>query len=150
MATGVLDAVVKPEPEERDALTELQESVDVLFSAGYTPCLIGPDGAHLELPHSVFEALRTVVRGMAAGHTMTLMPSGRMLTTQQAADMLQVSRPHLVKLLDEGAIPFELVGSHRRLRVEDVVEYRQARASSRRDALRELSQLSAEDPGGYR
>ncbi len=89
---------------------------------------------------------------MAAGHTMTLIPTNRMLTTQQAADMLQVSRPHLVKLLSEGTIPFELVGSHRRINAQDVMDYRTARASSRsrRDALRELSQLSAQDPGGYR
>ena len=150
MTTDTLEAVVKPEPDESAALDELQQSVDDLFQAGYSPCLIAPDGSHLELPQSVFVALRTVVRGMAAGRTMVLSPSDKLLTTQQAAEMLQVSRPHLIKLLDDGKIPYELVGTHRRLKFGDVVAYRVARASARRDALRELSQLAAQDEGGYR
>lgn len=150
MTTETLEAVVQPERDERDALDELQQSVDGPFQAGYSPCLIAPDGSHLELPHSVFVALRTVIRGMAAGRTMVLSPSDKLLTTQQAAELLQVSRPHLIKLLDEGKIPYELVGTHRRLKFGDVIAYRVARGSERRDALRELSQLSAQEKGGYR
>jgi hypothetical protein len=93
-ATTMLGAVVKPDPTESDALSELKQQIDAAFSAGYTPCLIDRDGNSIELPDSVFEALTFVVRGMASGHTMTLMPSGKLLTTRPAPDMLQVSRPH--------------------------------------------------------
>lgn len=95
-------------------------------------------------------ALAAVVRGMEAGQTMTLMPSGRQLTTQQAAEMLHMSRPHLIKLLDRGEIPFERVGTHRRLRAADVLHYRSERTREREQQLDELSQLSQDVEGDYR
>jgi excisionase family DNA binding protein len=111
--------------------------------------LMGPDGEHVELPDSAFRALLFVVRGMAAGRTITLMPSDQRLTTNQAAELLHVSRPHLIKLLEEGKLPYEKVGSHRRLGLEDVLAYRRARARERETQLRELTQLSQELEGGY-
>lgn len=150
-ASPVLDAVVQPDPADGEALAGLNDEISRSFeSEGYRPCLIGPDGSHLELPHSVFEALAFVVRGMAAGQTMTLVPSGKQLTTQQAADMLHMSRPHLIKLLDRGAIPFERVGTHRRLSVDDVLNYKAERAREREEQLDELSRLSQELEGEYR
>lgn len=95
------------------------------------------------------EELRSV-QGIARGQAMTLVPHGKELTTQQAADLLHVSRPHLVKLLDEDTIPHYKVGTHRRVRIEDALAYRQARASVRRDKLDELTRLSEELEGGYR
>jgi excisionase family DNA binding protein len=140
--TRVHDAVVQPDPSEERDLSRLRDQIDASFARGYTPCLIGPDGSQMELPASVFQALAFVTRGMAAGKTITLIPSGKQLTTQQAADMLHVSRPHLIKLLDQGEIPFDRVGSHRRVFVEDVVRYRDRRARVRREQLRELTRLS--------
>lgn len=146
-----LDVVVRPDPAERDAMNVVSEQLDHAFAVdGYRPSLIGPDGEHLELPASAFLALTAVVRGMAAGQTMTLMPSGRQLTTQQAAEMLHMSRPHLIKLLDRGEIPFERVGTHRRLRADDVLAYRVERSRDRERQLDELSQLSQDVEGGYR
>jgi excisionase family DNA binding protein len=72
------------------------------------------------------------------------------MTTQEAADLLHVSRPHLVKLLDEGAIPHYKVGTHRRVRIEDILQHRELRAGSRREKLDELTRLSEQLPGGYR
>lgn len=147
----VLDNVVAPDPAENAAMQTLHEQVDEMFQAGYRPVLIGPDGTSLELPMPAFRALALVVRGMAAGQTMTLMPTGTRLTTQQAAELLHVSRPHLVKLLDCGEMPYEKVGTHRRVRVEDVLAYRAERANRRREQLRELSQLSQDlEEGEYR
>lgn len=148
--TQQLRSVVRPDPEEREALEELRSQVDGMFEAGYQPCLIGPDGTQTEIPASAFAALRIVIDGMASGKTMVLFPSGAQLTTAQAAEMLQMSRPHLIKLLDHGEIPFERVGTHRRLNVEDVIAYREKRAQRRREQLRELSRYSAEHGGGYR
>ncbi|PTL59959.1 excisionase family DNA-binding protein [Paraconexibacter algicola] len=149
--TQALDAIVRPAPEEVDALAEIRKTIDDAFGKdGYRPCLIGPDGSQVELPASAFEALAFVVRGMAAGQTITLMPTGKQLTTQQAAEMLHMSRPHLIKLLDRGEIAFEKVGTHRRLMVEDVLAYRAARQEAREQQLDELSQLSQDLEGGYR
>lgn len=147
MTAKRLDVVVRPGPDEREVLKQLAELFD---SEGFQPCLLGPDGKHIELPMSAYSVLESVVRGMAAGQTMTVMPSGRQLTTQQAAEMLHMSRPHLVKLLDRGAMPFERVGTHRRLRAEDVLAYRERRAAERERQLDELAQLSQDVEGGYR
>jgi excisionase family DNA binding protein len=147
--TDLLDNVVQPAPEEHDAMTALRDQVNEISHRGYRPVLMGPDGEHVELPDSAFRALMFVVRGMAAGRTITLMPCDQRLTTNQAAELLHVSRPHLIKLLEEGKLPYEKVGSHRRLRLEDVVGYRRARAREREAQLRELTQLSQELEGGY-
>jgi excisionase family DNA binding protein len=151
MAPGsqVLDNVIKPDPAEAAAMDSLREQLDDAFAAGYRPVLMGPDGSHVELTESAFKALMFVVRGMAAGMTMTLVPSGKQLTTQQAAEILHVSRPHLIKLLDRGEIPFEKVGTHRRLLIDDVLEYRKRRADERREQLDELSRMSQDFEGSY-
>ena len=146
----VLDNVVAPDPAEHAAMQALHEQVDDMFLTGYRPVLLAPDGRHLELPESAFRALMFIVRGMAAGQTMTLLPTGTRLSTQQAAELLHVSRPHLVKLLDEGEIPHEKVGTHRRVCIEDVLAYRAERGGRRREQLSELSQLSQKLEGEYR
>ncbi|CAN5920174.1 hypothetical protein BH11MYX4_BH11MYX4_05390 [soil metagenome] len=73
---------------------------------------------------------------------------GKEVTTQQAADLLNVSRQYLVRLLDEGRIAFRRTGKHRRLRIEDVLAFKDKRDKDRSAGLRELSQLT-EELGGY-
>jgi excisionase family DNA binding protein len=111
--------------------------------------LVGPDGENTPLPGSAFQALAIVVEAMSRGQAITLVPVGQELTTQQAAEILHVSRPHLTKLLEAGEIPFHKVGTHRRIAIEDILAYRERRAAQRADALRELGDLSQE-LGGYR
>jgi excisionase family DNA binding protein len=85
---------------------------------------------------------------MARGQTMTLVPHGKELTTQEAADLLHVSRPHLVQLLQDGTIPYYKVGTHRRVRIQDALDYRAKRAVARRQKLDELTELS-EEPASH-
>lgn len=144
------DNVLRATAGEGDALEALRQRIDEIFRVHGTARLVGPDGETMEIPASALHALKLVVQGMARGQTMTLVPHGKELTTQEAADLLHISRPHLVKLLDEGTIPHYKVGTHRRVRLEDVLDYRERRASTRREKLDELTRLSEELEGGYR
>jgi excisionase family DNA binding protein len=89
-----------------------------------------------------------VAEVMARGDSITVVPVGREVTTQQAADLLNVSRQYLVRLLDEGRVPFRKTGKHRRLRIEDVLSFKKTRDKDRWAGLRELSHMT-EEFGGY-
>ena len=110
--------------------------------------LVGPSGEATSIPESVFYMLERVAEVMARGDSITVVPVGKEVTTQQAADLLNVSRQYLVRLLDEGRIPFRKTGKHRRLRIEDVLSFKEERDKDRRAGLRELSRLT-QDFGGY-
>jgi excisionase family DNA binding protein len=110
--------------------------------------LVGPKGETIALPESVFYMLERVAELLARGDSITVVPVGREVTTQQAANLLNVSRQYLVRLLDEGGIAYRKTGKHRRLRIEDVLAFKEKRDKDRRAGLRELSQLSQEF-GGY-
>ena len=110
--------------------------------------LIGPSGEEIPVPDSVHEVLVEAVHALAHGLGVTVMPVGAELTTQQAADMLNVSRPHLVGLLEDGEIPFYKVGTHRRILIEDVENYKAKRDRERTSKLKRLS-AEAQELGLY-
>lgn len=110
--------------------------------------LIAPDGQELPLPASLYEVLRQAAHQLAAGLAVSIVPVGVKLSTQQAADLLGVSRPHLVKLLDRQETPHTKTGKHRRVLLRDVVAYRNRRAARRSEALDELAKLSEGLPLG--
>ena len=84
---------------------------------------------------------------VARGETVTYAPISRRLTTQEAADLLNVSRPHLIKLLQKGEIDHEMVGTHRRVALRDVLDYKSRRSAGRRAALQEMQDITdALDP----
>jgi excisionase family DNA binding protein len=95
----------------------------------------------IELPPGAALLLMDILEAMAAGRGVTLIPENAELTTVQAADVLNVSRPFLIKLLEEKALPCRKVGAHRRVRMEDVMAYK-ARIDADREAV--LDQLVAE------
>jgi excisionase family DNA binding protein len=150
--TVVPEHVVSPDPSEQDEIVELRELFASIARKAGRPMakLVSADGVEVEIPASAFYALHALVRDMAQGLTVTLIPHDRELTTKEAADILSVSRPFLVKLLDRDEIPYHRVGTHRRLRVEDVLAYRERRAERRREKLRELTEVSEQVDGGYR
>ena len=92
-------------------------------------------GESVELPANVYLVLRQVVEAMRCGLAVTVAPQTQTLTTQQAADLLGISRPTLIRLLNEGRIPFERAGSHRRLLLRNVLSYRDQRREEQYRAL---------------
>jgi excisionase family DNA binding protein len=144
------DSVIHPPTSDTNHLATLRDEIDVLLEQHPPYVVVGADGNHIELPASALEALRKVVEAMSRGESVTVIPHDKQLTSQEAADILFVSRPHLIKLLDRGDLPFHRVGTHRRIRIEDVLAYRERRDAEQRAALNELTRLSEELPGGYR
>jgi excisionase family DNA binding protein len=111
--------------------------------------LIVPSGKEVEIPGTIHEVLARVVHELARGNGVSVIPVDAELTTQQAADLLNVSRPYLIKLLEEErVIPFHKAGRHRRIRLQDLLEYKKQRDSERRALLGKLSR-DAQDVGLY-
>ena len=108
--------------------------------------LVGEDGkaSSITLMPAVARSLLELLRHVSQGRSVTLVPMDAMLTTQKAADLLNVSRPHLIKLIDQGVLGHEMVGKHRRLRAEDVLAYRNERTREREAALSELARHDAD------
>jgi excisionase family DNA binding protein len=102
---------------------------------GGTPELVSADGERVELPDAVFRLLKDIVRNMQLGRAIVLIPENQQLTTQRAADLLGVSRPHLIKLLEAGELPYHKAGSHRRIYLRDFVAYQKRRDAERKSAL---------------
>ncbi len=88
--------------------------------------------------------LKDILEAMAAGHSITIIPQHAELTTVEAADILNVSRPYLIKLLESGEIRFRKVGTHRRIMMEDLVAYKEKSDRQSRAAMDELVALSEE------
>jgi len=101
-------------------------------------------GDQVEIPAEVYQILRQVVEALKEGLAVTVAPQTTTLTTQQAADLLGVSRPTVIKLLDEGKIPFERVGTHRRIMLGDLLTYRERRRAEQYAALEDTA-ISIED-----
>jgi len=107
------------------------------------------DGENLILPRAALDLLRKLLAEMARGNAVTIVPVHAELTTQEAADMLNVSRPYLVKLLQEDRIPYTMVGSHRRIRLQDLLQYKDKTNERSREALDKLAEQAQELKMGY-
>lgn len=107
------------------------------------------DGNDLILPRQALALLRDILVEMAQGNAVTIVPTHAELTTQEAANILNVSRPHLVKLLESGEISFTKAGTHRRVRYQELMSYKETRMKESMDALAELSAQAQKLDMGY-
>jgi excisionase family DNA binding protein len=123
------------------------EAVEQLVQSGDDLHLAAGD-ATISLPDALRAILEQAAHELVRGNRVSLLPIGRMLTTRQAAELLNVSRPFLIGLLESGQIPFELVGTHRRVAIDDLLRVRAERSRRRREALRDLSE-EADELGIY-
>ncbi len=98
----------------------------------------------MDLPGSIAEVLRTAVGYLSHGQTVTLVPDNQVITTQRAADLLGLSRPFFIKLLDAGVMAHHRVGNQRRVHLRDVLAYARKRDAERNAALDRLSRDALE------
>jgi excisionase family DNA binding protein len=126
--------LIEPAVSEQEQVQALRR----LLHSG-TPALVSPTGERIELPHTVFEVLRSAVEFMSHGQTIALVPDDKVVTTQRAADILGMSRPFFVKLLETGAMAYHRVGNQRRVYLRDVLAYQQKRDKERLAALDRLA-----------
>ncbi|PWJ45157.1 DNA binding domain-containing protein, excisionase family [Quadrisphaera granulorum] len=132
-------------PEATDQVAEVYDFLAAREAAGLgTPqtryFLAGAQaGEQVELPTEVYRVLRQVVEAMRQNLAVTVVPQRRTLTTQEAADLLGISRPTVIKLLDESKVAYERVGTHRRIALKDLLAFREQRRREQYAALEDMN-----------
>lgn len=139
---------VRPGQLASSELAAFERVLEPVRRVGQTPRLVGPGGEAMELPRGIHDLLVSIVEQLRAGNGVTVIPMHAELTTVEAAALLNVSRPHLIKQLEAGELSFHLVGTHRRLRLVDVLAYRDRTDVRTETALAQLT-AHAEELGLY-
>ncbi|MDP9797484.1 excisionase family DNA binding protein [Catenuloplanes nepalensis] len=142
MPTTMRERTVFP-PEDLGDLARLARGLGT--EASTRAQLIGPDGSRIDIPEELYGVLSDVVNALSQGLAISIAPHNTMLTTQEAADMLNISRPTLVRLLTDGEIPHSLRGRHRRVLLRDVLDYSERTRVERHGALDQMAAEAEED-----
>ena len=133
MASVLTDPISIPAAQEG----QIRELRRLVQSGGAK--LVGPDGHQIPLPEPVHDLLLMILKNLQAGKAISIVPEHQQLTTQRAANILGVSRPFLVGLVEKGEIPFHMVGSHRRIYLRDLLDYKRRRDSARHEAINNIA-----------
>ena len=106
--------------------------------------LVGANGEVTEVPASIYKLIQDILPALKEGQAMLLVPTQRRLTSQEAADILGISRTYLKKLMDRGEVPFQRIGTHRRVAFGDLMAYQERREAERRQQIDEVLASSVE------
>ncbi|NWA62034.1 helix-turn-helix domain-containing protein [Pantoea sp. B9002] len=144
MKNSILDSLSLPAPKEIEAALRGQRELATYLSTKQETQKISIQDAHnethqIELPTSALTLLMAVLGELAVGNAVQVVPVHAELTTQEAANILNVSRPHLVKLLEQGQLPYHKTGRHRRVLFADLMQFKDKRAQESNDAMQELA-----------
>ena len=139
MPASSINEPVAVQQTEGNQLAEIQRIVQE-----GSPRLVARDGHQVELPNTVRQLLLKIVKSLRVGKAVSIIADQQDLTTQRAANILGVSRPFLVRLLEEDQIAFHMVGAHRRIYLQDLLEYKHRRDSARHKALDRLAKVDVE------
>ncbi|MFF4598144.1 helix-turn-helix domain-containing protein [Amycolatopsis sp. NPDC001319] len=149
MSASLEDRTVRPPDESHRAdyadLLHVLAKSRAFAEQGQPTLLVGPGGKTAEVPEELFDVLVIVAGALERGQGVTVQPANAELTTQQAADLLGIARPTLVRRLEAGEIPFHSTGRHRRVYLTDLLEYEEKARRDRRKALAELAREGARD-----
>lgn len=139
--------IKKPTKEEQRAAREsydaLASSIEQLRSE-IPEIEIEETERKIRIPISALKLLVKILQEISRGNPISIVPIATEITTQKAAEVLGCSRPHIVRLLEEGEIPYTKVGKHRRIRYEDIVIFRNKMKASQRNKIQELMRLDEE------
>lgn len=149
MTNSILDSLSLPAPKEIEAALQGQRELATYLSTKLETQKISIQDAdnntrQIELPTSALTLLMTILGELAVGNAVQVVPVHAELTSQEAANILNVSRPHLVKMLEEGMIPFHKTGRHRRVLFADLMKYKEQRDNESKQAMQELADQSQE------
>jgi len=147
MTNTILDSLNLPAQKEIEVALRGQRALATFLSTRLETQKISIQDAndqthHIELPTSALTLLMNILGELAAGNAVQVVPVHAELTTQEAANILNVSRPHMVKLLEEGKLPFHKTGRHRRVLFADLMQYKAQREKESNEALQELADIS--------
>ena len=135
-----------PSASEKAAANQLRQILALQVDSDFKLRVLNEEQkpAEITLSPALSGLLMELLRHIARGDAVTLVPIHEMLTTQQAADILNVSRPFLISLLERGDIPHTMTGRHRRIKAEDLFAYKRVRDEKRGKALADLAEFDAE------
>ena len=135
---------------KKDKIIELlRKTIEKEEHSTHLNVKIGGEDISMPLPRHFMTLVFEILTEVAQGHSVSVGSEGEELTTSEAAELLNVSRPHLVKLLEEGKIPFRKVGTHRRVQRNDVLEYKRKQRKEAEEAIQNLADQAQELGLGY-
>jgi excisionase family DNA binding protein len=147
---AVLEKTSKKDQElAQSSISQIRRAASAFKDSDFAKIKVEEQREFLHIPKKAFHLLVEILINMSQGKSITLIPSDTEISTQQAADMLNLSRPHIVKLLEGGIIPFKKVGTHRRIELRHLIEYGKKLKQNRKQNLDFLAEQAQELNLGY-
>lgn len=142
------EEVKRPSKEEQKAALESYKSLALALEEIHDDLLeieIQETEERIKIPLNALRLLSQILKETSEGRPVSIVPIATELTTQAAAEMLSCSRPHLIKLLESGKIPYTTVGRHRRIKYEDLIQYKKKQKEEQKKLLIEIMKQDEED-----